>query len=134
MHRLIYISRSLIGTDTDGLNAIVDRSIIRNQEHGITGMLWSDGVSFAQVLEGEHQAIVETMSRIRADQRHTEIEVVLDRAIAQRMFGRWAMVLSDTKAESTTETAFLLGFAAGQGTASARRLYDIAIAAFDQDR
>jgi hypothetical protein len=62
-----------------------------------------------------------------------KIEVVLDRAIAQRMFGRWAMVLSDTTSESTAETAFLLGFAAGQGTPSARKLYDIAIAAFDRD-
>jgi hypothetical protein len=133
MHRLIYISRSLIGTVPGALDAIVIGSAARNQEHGITGMLWSDGVSFAQVLEGEQQDIAETMGRIRADPRHSEIEVVLDRAIARRMFGRWAMVLSDTASESTAETAFLLGFAAGQGTPLAKRLYDIAGAAFDRD-
>jgi hypothetical protein len=133
MHRFIYISRSLIGTDSVALDAIVNDSAARNQEHGITGMLWSDGVSFAQVLEGEQQAIAETMDRIHADPRHAEIEVVLDRAIAHRMFGRWAMVLSDTTSESTAETAFLLGFAAGQGTPSARKLYDIAMAAFDRE-
>jgi hypothetical protein len=133
VHRLIYISRSLVGTDPGAIDAIVDRSATRNQSQGITGVLWSDGVSFAQVLEGEHHAVVETMNRIRADLRHSEIEVVLDRAIAQRMFGRWAMVLSDTRAESTAETAFLLGFAAGQHTPSARKLHEIVMSAFERD-
>ncbi|WP_425506203.1 BLUF domain-containing protein [Sphingomonas aerophila] len=86
MHRLIFISRSLVGTDPGALDAIVDRSATLNQRQGITGMLWSDGSSFAQVLEGESQAVAETMNRIRVDRRHTEIEVVLDRPVVQRMF------------------------------------------------
>jgi hypothetical protein len=133
MHRLIYISRSLVGTDPGALDAIVDRSATLNQRQGITGMLWSDGSSFAQVLEGESQAVAETMNRIRVNRRHTEIEVVLDRPVVQRMFGQWAMVLSDARAESIAETAFLLGFAAAQHTPSARKLHRIVLAAFERD-
>lgn len=134
VHRLIYISRSLVGADPSALDAIVGRSAARNQEQGITGVLWSDSVSFAQVLEGEYHAVVETMDRIRGDPRHCEIEVVLNRGISQRMFGRWGMVLSDDKAETTAETAFLLGFAAGQHTPSARKLYGIVVSVFEQER
>lgn len=128
MHRLIYTSRSLIGHDRGKLDAIVDRSIYHNKADGITGMLWSDGANFAQVLEGEHEAIAATMSRIRADCRHNHVEIVLDRPITQRVFGEWAMAVSDGNPESTDQTAFLIGFAAGQGTPPARRLYDIVMA------
>jgi hypothetical protein len=69
-----------VGTDAGALDAIVDRSATLNQSQGITGMLWSDGSSFAQVLEGEYPAVAGTMNRIRVDRRHTEVEVVLDRA------------------------------------------------------
>ena len=133
MHRLIYISRSLIGNDPDALDALVDRSAACNQERGVTGMLWSDDASFAQVLEGEHEAVAETMKSIRADTRHTDIEVILDRPIEKRMFGHWAMVLPNAGVESTAQTAHLIGFAAGEGTPLARRLYDIVMAAFEQN-
>lgn len=132
MHRLIYISRSLIGCDRDKLDVIVDRSIVRNQANDITGMLWSDGASFAQVLEGEHEAIANTMSRIYEDHRHADIELVLDRPVAQRMFGHWAMVLSESEPESIEQTAFLIGFAASQRTRTSRRLYDIIMTSDEQ--
>jgi hypothetical protein len=131
VHRLIYISRSLVGSSANELDAIVRRSVVHNQANGVTGMLWSDGANFAQVLEGEHDAVAETMSRIRADPRHADIEVLVDRSIAQRMFGGWAMVLPGEGSETTDQTAFLVGFAASQHTDLARRLYEIVLASYE---
>jgi hypothetical protein len=89
--RIIYISRSLIGADPEEIAAIVLSSIRWNAEVAVTGMLWADGKSFAQVIEGGADEIGLTMDRIRTDRRHTDIEVLLDRAIVSRQFGAWSM-------------------------------------------
>jgi hypothetical protein len=128
MHRVIYTSRSLIGADTTALDAIVAQSNSRNTATGITGVLWSDGENFAQVLEGAHNEVGATMDRIRRDPRHTGIQVVLDRAVASRQFGLWAMRQADDAETTMRSTAFLLGFALGDHSTSAKRLYEIVIA------
>jgi hypothetical protein len=128
MRRIIYISRSLTGGNLAKLDAIVAESIVWNTTAGITGMLWSDGTNFAQVIEGGHDEVGATMNRIRADPRHTDIEMVLDRPILSRQFGNWAMRRADDGEASTPSTTFLLGFALGERTASAKRLYEIIIA------
>jgi hypothetical protein len=128
MRRIIYTSRPLTKADLAELDAIVAESIARNTKAGITGMLWSDGANFAQVIEGDYDEVGATMDRIRADPRHTDIEVVLDRAVVSRQFGNWAMRRADDNEASTPITTFLLGFALGERTASAKRLYEIIIA------
>ena len=128
MRRIIYTSRSLIRDDLAELDAIVAEAIVRNGKAGITGMLWSDGANFAQVIEGSHDAVGATMDRIRADPRHTDVEVVLDRAVLSRQFGNWAMRSADGGEASTAGTAFLLGFALSDSAASMKRLHDIIIA------
>lgn len=131
MHRLIYISKSLIGTDRSDLDAIVETSAVRNACAGITGVLWFDTNNFAQVLEGDRAAIIETMCRINADERHTDVEIICDREIKQPMFGNWSMTLPRETPEGIEATAFLIGFAQNEQSASARKLYEIAIAADD---
>ena len=128
MRRLIYISKSRVNSDPAELDAIVARSSSPNEAAGITGMLWSGHACFAQVLEGEHDAVGETMNRIRADTRHFDIDVVFDRAITRRLFGKWAMTRADGRSETMAGTAFLVGFAMGERTASAQQLYDIVVA------
>jgi hypothetical protein len=125
LRRLIYISQSLIGADTDGIEAIVASSTARNTKSGLTGMLWTDSQDFAQVIEGEPSRIGLTMQRIRRDPRHTNIAVLLDRAVLSRQFGSWAMRRARGDEESAQGTAFMIGFAMGEGTASAQRLYEI---------
>jgi hypothetical protein len=129
MRRIIYTSRSLTEGNLAELDAIVAESIVWNTKAGITGMLWSDNTNFAQVIEGGLDEVGATMDRIRADPRHTDIEIVLDRPILSRQFGNWAMRRADDGEASTPGTTFLLGFALGERTASAKRLYKIIIAA-----
>lgn len=128
LRRVIYISRSVIGADPKGIAAIVSSSIRWNAEVKVTGMLWADGNSFAQVLEGDLHEVDLTMDRIRADRRHTEIDVLLDRAVLSRQFGDWSMRQAGDDAASAHGTTFMIGFAMGERTSSAQRLYEIVMA------
>jgi hypothetical protein len=73
------------------MDAVLSTSIRRNAESALTGMLWADGKSFAQVLEGDPDDVGRTMERIREDRRHADIEVLLDRPVLSRQFGDWSM-------------------------------------------
>jgi hypothetical protein len=92
-------------------------------------MLWADGSSFAQVIEGTPDKVGATLDRIRTDRRHTDIVVLLDRVVLSRQFGTWSMQLAGDDEASTHGTAFLMGFARGERPEAARRLYEIVLAA-----
>jgi hypothetical protein len=128
LHRLIYISRSLIGADPAGIDAIVFSSVKRNAAAEVTGMLWADGRNFAQVLEGTSDQVKLTMERIRTDRRHTDIVELLDRPVLSRQFGSWAMRRAGDDEASAHGTTFMIGFAMGERTKPAERLYKIIVA------
>jgi hypothetical protein len=128
LHRLIYISRSLIGADPEAIDAIVTSSIKRNAAVEVTGMLWADGRNFAQVFEGAGDQVKLTMERIRTDRRHTDIVELVDRPVSSRQFGGWSMRRADDDEASAHGTTFMIGFAMGERTMAAKRLYDIVVA------
>lgn len=127
LRRLIYVSRSMIGADPGEMDAILSSSIRQNTELEVTGVLWAHADNFAQVIEGAPDDIGQTMDRIRADRRHSHLEVLLDRPVLSRQFGDWSMRLAADDASSAHATAFMIGFAMGQRTASAKRLYEIVL-------
>jgi len=128
MRRLVYVSRSFIDADPATLDAMVRESSVRNVAVGITGMLWFDGSYFAQVLEGEHDQVCETMKRIRSDPRHSDLEVVLDQEVKGRAFGKWGMAQPNNGPESMASTAFLVGLSITRRGHAAKRLHDIVVA------
>lgn len=132
LRRIVYISRSLIGSDPNGLEEILSSSIRRNAEVAVTGMLWVGNDNFAQVIEGNPEDVGRAMDRIRADRRHTDIEVLLDRPVLSRQFGNWSMQHANDDAASAHGTTFMIGFALGKRTASAKRLYEIVVASDGQ--
>lgn len=91
MRQLLYVSLSTTPAEATPLGEILHQSLHNNALDGITGLLWSDGKRFAQVIEGDDRAIEDAMERIRADPRHCEIVVVRDRTIEEREFGDWTM-------------------------------------------
>ena len=125
MRRLIYTSQSRLGNNSVELDRLVSQASILNKAVGITGMLWADEDRFVQVLEGDHDVVARTIRRIRADTRHDVLEILCDRPIVHRMFGRWAMVRPNQGPEGTAKTAFLVGFVAGERSSSARKAYDM---------
>lgn len=62
-----------------------------NDGAGVTGLLYTDGMRFLQVLEGEQKAVSTTFERIQIDPRHHALVVLSDREIDERQFGKWAM-------------------------------------------
>ena len=122
MRRLVYISRSLVGTEADALNAIVRVASARNAATKINGILWAGDGEFVQALEGDHDEVGRTLERIVADTRHTDIEIVCDCAVQSRMFGSWAMIRSDRRSECVVGAAYLIGYAGRQHSPAAQRM------------
>ena len=93
MHQLLYTSTSTQPALGDQLSNILLQSRRNNPANGLTGLLWTDGSRFLQVLEGERAAINDTLARIRKDPRHRAVVVLHEREVAERTFGHWSMAL-----------------------------------------
>lgn len=92
MKQILYAS---INARSDGRPAdvlgVLEQSRHNNALDGITGLLWTDGERFLQVLEGDDDAVDKCYARICADTRHKGIVTIVERAIDAREFGYWAM-------------------------------------------
>lgn len=93
MHFIIYTSE-YIGKEED-INSVLD-DIVRtsknnNPEYGITGLLFYHNKRFIQVLEGERDALEGLMSILEKDNRHRNIQRIIDQQIKKRGFKDWNM-------------------------------------------
>ena len=95
LHRLVYYSKYNIASQGAALRKtfkqILSSAVRSNSEHGLTGGLIFNRRYFAQVLEGEHAAVMQTFARIYKDPRHTDPVVASTEAISERLFGAWSM-------------------------------------------
>lgn len=96
LRRLVYVSRSQISGDATEVAAalakILETARRRNAELGVTGALvLRGGRRFAQVLEGEPDAVQAVFDSIAADPRHGEVTVTEDGPVAVRAFPGWSM-------------------------------------------
>ena len=93
MHLIIYTSKYVgRAVDIDDVLAdIVVRSEINNLEFGITGLLFYQNGRFIQVLEGERDSLEGLMSILEQDDRHENIQRIIDQAIKKRAFEEWSM-------------------------------------------
>lgn len=88
---LVYTSvaaRKMLPAD---LESILFTSRRRNLETGITGALLYRNTTFIQFLEGPPAEIEALMDRIRADDRHSSVRVLLVERASERSFGDWKM-------------------------------------------
>ena len=90
--QILYVSRSTIPGDGADLVGILEQSRHNNALDGITGLLWSDGMHFLQVIEGHPESVASTFARIRADSRHHHLRLLRDWMIPFREFGYCTMV------------------------------------------
>jgi len=95
MRQLLYVSSASRSSIGDDLSTILLQSRRNNDAAGLSGLLWTDGSRFLQVLEGEGASVATAFDRIKADPRHKALVVLHDRMIERRGFGRWAMALVD---------------------------------------
>lgn len=90
MLQLVYVSSANRREAPDPVR-ILATSRRNNHRDSITGLLYSDGTRFLQVLEGPETKVTEAFARIHADPRHRALVVLSRRTIEAREFGNWDM-------------------------------------------
>lgn len=88
MLQIVYISTATGAIDTATILATSRRN---NARDGLTGLLYTNGKRFLQVLEGEPANVERALARIDADPRHRAMVVLSSRDVTAREFGAWAM-------------------------------------------
>jgi hypothetical protein len=118
LRRILYVSSIAEGMTDRVLTHIVAVAQINNRRLDITGALAIAPGVFAQVLEGPSADVERTLDRIKRDERHVGLRLLLDEPIVSRLFDRWSMQLlvDDQSAQLAVE--------ATQGMAVARELLD----------
>lgn len=88
--QLIYASRPF-GFDAAMLNGILFDARGRNARDDITGALICRADLYLQLLEGPPAAVKAAYARIARDDRHLEVNRLLQQPAETRLFGDWAM-------------------------------------------
>ena len=63
----------------------------RNSEIGVTGILYSDAGCFFHVIEGEEPVLAKLMSRILRDPRHSQVTILDQVDLTERLFGDFSL-------------------------------------------
>jgi hypothetical protein len=91
--RIVYLS-SAVGPQTGTMTqAILKKSQAWNLANGVTGVLCQGQGVFLQALEGERKTVTELYTRICADQRHNNVEILHCESILERRYKNWSMAL-----------------------------------------
>jgi len=90
MQQILYVSSKVPKADVSVGNILMV-SRRNNDLSGVTGLLFTDGTRFLQVLEGDHAAVSATFQRIQTDPRHHAVVVLSNREVDERhsVSGRW---------------------------------------------
>ncbi len=107
--RLIYSSEAAPGLAAAELEEMLAESRVRNQAHGITGVLVFVDGAFLQILEGEKKDVLELMERIERDPRHRGVKVFYEQDVDERAFASWSMAYLSPSAEEVSRWAGLEG-------------------------
>lgn len=89
--RLIYRSQPF-GFDSAMLAGIVSAARRNNPPAGITGALICRHDVYLQLIEGPAESIDALYARILEDDRHTDIRMLLEEDMGERLFPAWAML------------------------------------------
>lgn len=91
MLRIFYISAAKRFSTARELSEILAVSRERNLADNISGILLYNDGSFAQVLEGQEQAVRDCYARIQADPRHSGCTKILEEHATERYFEDWSL-------------------------------------------
>lgn len=89
--QLFYVSSASAPQDATAIQAILQIARRNNRRLDITGCLLYSGRHFAQVLEGDENAVKALNLRIAADPRHGPVRVVMESRRSERQYGDWSM-------------------------------------------
>ena len=93
---LSYISTSVVEISFLGNLRLLAHSFLNNQKYNITGLLIYKNKQFAQVIEGNEDAIDGIWSKIQRDTRHKDIQLLSKEPIINRSFTKWSMLFPES--------------------------------------
>jgi len=106
LYRLAYCSRNLIQGEPSSVNQQIQSILMsaraKNARMKITGALYYNAGSFAQVLEGPLDAVCTVFERIQQDARHSEVIVVQNGPASDRFFPDWSMAYAGAECRPMT--------------------------------
>jgi len=93
LSRLVYFSEIAIApTERDWRILELQKiAVTENRRRHLTGALIYDDRWFAQALEGEIQFVEEIFARILRDTRHSNVKILSNAVVPERLFGKWSM-------------------------------------------
>jgi hypothetical protein len=91
---VVYRSRAVTPLSDYELYELVQTAQVRNAAEQITGLMLYDEGRFYQWLEGPAENVARLMRSIAVDPRHTDVEILVDKAVPARQFGEWRMRLA----------------------------------------
>lgn len=109
--RLFYASRATGGDRGDDQIAILRQARANNGLNGVSGLLWTDGRRYLQILEGPPEAVSVIFDKIAEDDRHDGVRILSDTLEPTRLFADWSMASlfpGETDAELQTRLGRLL--------------------------
>lgn len=94
MIRLVYVSTAAANLSERDVEDMLRVAMERNAGLGVTGLLVYNGRNFMQALEGAPDAVLDLMTSISRDHRHSGVIVISREQIAERAFPDWSMKLT----------------------------------------
>lgn len=103
IRQVLYISKSTRAMSDAELHDIASKARLMNEQTGITGALLFVENSFVQVIEGEDGPIECLLAALRADIRHRDLIILMDRKVPSRDFKNWSMGIITISEEKKAE-------------------------------
>lgn len=98
-YQLVYSSEPKKRMMKSHLYKILRQSRINNKLDNVTGLLvFVDGM-FLQVLEGQDDSVKKIFERIKADERHQNINILFEGNVEERAFPKWEMAYASPSAK-----------------------------------
>jgi hypothetical protein len=91
LKRIVYCSQANYDVSPDELLSLLAAARRHNERVGLSGMLLYCSQSFLQVLDGEVDVVDSTYAHICADDRHTNVRLLLDIEVEAPLFPDWTM-------------------------------------------
>lgn len=88
LHRLTYVSDAMgsLGTSLLSMAQVLGVSEVNNRRDHLTGAIAIEAGRIVQVIEGSRTDVDRLMTRLAGDPRHTNLRVLADRPVEQRLF------------------------------------------------
>ncbi|UCA57688.1 MULTISPECIES: BLUF domain-containing protein [Aequorivita] len=99
-HTICYLSKQAETLENPELEKLFEFIVNMNPSLDITGALLYNNNFFLQVLEGSKNTVKELFSKIRKDKRHTDVLMIFDQQIENRIFQNYEANFSILKTES----------------------------------